>query len=75
MIGPCVVRFARVRFLFVPYKGETQAMTDVIGGQVSAMFVYTALAVPQIPAGKVRALAVAGINGMMVKQLGVSLEQ
>ena len=50
---------AGVRFLFVPYKGETQAMTDVIGGQVSAMFAYSALAVPQILAGKVRALALA----------------
>ena len=55
-------RAADIRFLFVPYKGETQAMTDVIGGQVSAMFAYTALAVPQIQAGKVRALAVAGTS-------------
>jgi tripartite-type tricarboxylate transporter receptor subunit TctC len=43
----------------VPYKGETPAMADVIGGQITGMFVYTALAVPQIQAGKVKALAVA----------------
>ncbi len=52
-------RAAGLDFLFVPYKGETQAMADVIGGQVAGMFAYTALAVPQIQAGKVRALAVA----------------
>lgn len=52
-------RAAGLDFLFVPYKGETQAMADVIGGQVSGMFAYTALAVPMIQSGKVRALAVA----------------
>ncbi len=53
---------AGVEFLYVPYKGETQAMMDVIGGQVSGMFAYTAIAVPFIQAGKVRALAVAGAH-------------
>ncbi len=52
-------RAAGLEFLFVPYKGETQAMADVIGGQVTGMFAYTALAVPMIQAGKVKALAVA----------------
>ncbi len=52
-------READLDFLFVPYKGETQAMADVIGGQITGMFAYTALAVPMIQAGKVRALAVA----------------
>lgn len=52
-------RAAGLDFLYVPYKGETQAMADVIGGQVTGMFAYTALAVPMIQAGKVRALAVA----------------
>lgn len=52
-------RAAGLEFLFVPYKGETQAMADVIGGQIMGMFAYTALAVPMIQAGKVKALAVA----------------
>lgn len=47
-------------FLFVPYKGETQAMMDVIGGQVTGMFAYTGIAVPFIQSGKVKALAVGG---------------
>ncbi|MGH8677437.1 MAG: Bug family tripartite tricarboxylate transporter substrate binding protein, partial [Burkholderiales bacterium] len=53
-------RAAGIEFLHVQYKGESQAIADVIGGQVSAIFAYTAVAVPQIQAGKVRALAVAG---------------
>jgi tripartite-type tricarboxylate transporter receptor subunit TctC len=52
-------RAAGLDLLLVPYKGETPAMADVIGGQIAGMFVYTALAVPQIQAGKVKALAVA----------------
>ena len=36
-------------------------MADVIGGQITGMFAYTALAVPMIRAGKVRALAVADL--------------
>jgi tripartite-type tricarboxylate transporter receptor subunit TctC len=52
-------RAAGIDFLFLPYKGETPAMADVIGGQTTGMFAYTALAVPQVKGGKVRALAVA----------------
>lgn len=50
---------AGIDLLFVPYKSEADALTDVLGGQVMAGFFYTAIAVPQIKAGKVRALAVA----------------
>jgi tripartite-type tricarboxylate transporter receptor subunit TctC len=54
------VRAAGIQLLQVPYKGESLALQDLLGGQVSAMFAYVTLAVPQIQAGKVRALAVAG---------------
>lgn len=42
----------------VPYKGNAPAMADVIGGQVNFLFDIVNTAVPQIQAGKVRALAV-----------------
>jgi tripartite-type tricarboxylate transporter receptor subunit TctC len=54
------VRAAGIQLLQVPYKGESLALQDLLGGQVSAMFAYVTMAVPQIQAGKVRALAVAG---------------
>jgi len=44
----------------VPYKGATQATMDVVAGQVQAMFIGVALALPFIKAGKVRALGMAG---------------
>lgn len=56
------VRAAGIQVLHVPYKSESLALPDLLGGQVSAMFAYVSMAVPQIKAGKVRALAVAGIQ-------------
>ncbi len=55
-------RAAGIDVLYVPYKSEALALPDLIGGQISAMFAYTAMAVPQIKAGNVRALAVAGAH-------------
>jgi tripartite-type tricarboxylate transporter receptor subunit TctC len=54
------MRAAGIELLQVPYKGEAVALPDLLGGQVSAMFAYVSMAVPQIKGGKVRALAVAG---------------
>ena len=43
----------------IPYKGGADAMTDLIGGRISTMFLDIASGLPQIKGGKVRALAVA----------------
>lgn len=42
----------------VPYRGTAMAVQDVIGGQVPMMVLDTAAGLPQIKAGKVKALAV-----------------
>ena len=42
----------------VPYRGTAPAMQDVISGQVPMMVLDTAAGLPQIRAGKVKALAV-----------------
>lgn len=46
------------RFIHVPYKGDTPALQDTLGGQVQFMFAPAAAALPHIQAGKLRALAV-----------------
>lgn len=48
---------AKVKFLHVPYRGAAPALTDLLGGQVQAMFADAPVLMPQIVAGKVRPLA------------------
>ncbi|BDB26218.1 tripartite tricarboxylate transporter substrate binding protein [Cupriavidus sp. P-10] len=47
-----------VRFLHVPYKGNSPAVTDLIGGKIGFMFDVTGTAIGYVQGGKVRALAV-----------------
>lgn len=52
--------FARANKLqlnHVPYKGATQAMVDVAGGQVQVMFSAVSVVLPLVREGKLRALA------------------
>lgn len=42
----------------VPYKGAAAALTDLMAGRIDAMIATTALAAPNVKAGKVRAIAV-----------------
>jgi len=46
----------------IPYRGVAPAFTDLIGGQTQAMFPGLAAAVPHIRSGRVRALAVTGLQ-------------
>jgi len=48
----------------VPYKSNPQAMTDLLGGIVDFMFIDQTTALPQVAAGKLRALAVAAPRRM-----------
>jgi len=51
---------AGIKVIHVPYRGAAPASTDLIGGQVPAMFNNPVNAVPQVKANKLRALAVTG---------------
>jgi tripartite-type tricarboxylate transporter receptor subunit TctC len=48
----------RIDFIDVPYKGLPQAITDVLGGQISFTFADLANALAQIKGGKLRGIAV-----------------
>jgi tripartite-type tricarboxylate transporter receptor subunit TctC len=50
----------------VPYKGAAPAIQDLIGGHVMMMFDITTFALPNVRAGKVRALAVATAERLSV---------
>ena len=49
---------AGVKMNHIPYKGTGPALTDTMGGQTDVFFSSTATAVPQVQAGKLRAIAV-----------------
>ena len=51
---------AGVDVVHVPYKNAPQAVLEIVGGQVNFAFVNAPLALPQVRAGKLRALAVTG---------------
>ena len=56
--GELFKSMAGVDMTHVPYRGTTPAVTDLLAGQVQVMFDVTPTALPQIKAGKLRALAV-----------------
>jgi tripartite-type tricarboxylate transporter receptor subunit TctC len=51
---------AGVQLVYVPYRGAAPASTDLIAGQVPAMFNNPVNAIPQVKANNLRALAVTG---------------
>jgi tripartite-type tricarboxylate transporter receptor subunit TctC len=50
---------AKVKITHVPYKGAAPAVIDVVGGQLTGMFVDLPVISPYLKAGRVRALAMA----------------
>jgi tripartite-type tricarboxylate transporter receptor subunit TctC len=60
ILGELLGKRAGAELLYVPYKGDAQVLADLIGGHIDVMFSTPLLLVPQIKAGRVRALAVAG---------------
>jgi len=55
------MRMTGTRLLHVPYKGNAQALVDVMGGQINMMFDQVSTSGPQVKGGKVRALGVTTI--------------
>jgi tripartite-type tricarboxylate transporter receptor subunit TctC len=53
---------AGVDIVHVPYKGGGPAMTDLLGGRVTAYYSTHSTAGPHIETGKLRALAVTGLK-------------
>lgn len=58
LTGELLEQMAHIQLTHVPYKGQPEAMTDLLSGRVDMMPMSTSLALPHIKAGKLRALAV-----------------
>ena len=47
-----------IEVVHVPYKGGGPALTELLAGQVQALFSIALVAIPQVKAGRIRALAI-----------------
>jgi tripartite-type tricarboxylate transporter receptor subunit TctC len=56
--GELFQQMAGVKLLHVPYKSNPLAINDLLGGQIDMMITDTATGLPQVKAGKLRALGV-----------------
>ncbi len=57
--GELFAKMANVDILHVPYKGSSQAVTDLLSGQVNIMFAPASTVLPHMKAGKLVGLGVA----------------
>jgi len=60
LAGEFLAATAGIKLTHVPYKGSAAALADVLGGQIPMMFDTPITTIPQLKAGKVRALAFSG---------------
>ncbi|MDA7417357.1 tripartite tricarboxylate transporter substrate binding protein [Xenophilus arseniciresistens] len=60
LAGELFQKMAGVQFTHVPYRGSSQALTDVLGGQVDLMFDNVPTSLPFIKSGRLKALGVTG---------------
>jgi tripartite-type tricarboxylate transporter receptor subunit TctC len=58
LAGELFAMMAGVKLIHVPYRGESAAMTDLLGGQPQVAFLTTGSSISFVRAGSVRALAV-----------------
>ena len=60
--GELLNSMARLQVVHIPYKGEAPGITDVLAGHVPFMFSNVTASNPHVQAGKLRALAVTGLQ-------------
>jgi tripartite-type tricarboxylate transporter receptor subunit TctC len=58
VLGELFKMMAGVNMLHVPYRGDSPAIADLLGGQVQVYFTALSAAIEYVRAGKLRALAV-----------------
>ncbi len=62
MAGELFKVMAQVNIVHVPYKGNTPALTDTVGGHVEMIFSGVPALVPHIQSGRLRAIAIGSLK-------------
>ena len=62
MAGELLKLMAGVNIVHVPYKGNSPALTDTIGGQVEMIFSGVPALLPHIKSGRLRAIAIGSLK-------------
>ncbi len=62
LAGELFMMISGVRMVHVPYRGESVAMTDLLGGQPQVLFATTGSSISFVKSGAVRALAVTSLT-------------
>jgi tripartite-type tricarboxylate transporter receptor subunit TctC len=58
LAGELFNTMAGVKLIHVPYRGDTQALTDLVGGQVQLGFIAVSASLPLVRSGQLKAIAV-----------------
>jgi tripartite-type tricarboxylate transporter receptor subunit TctC len=59
MLGEMLKREAGINIIHIPYRGAGQSVSDLVAGQVQMIFETTAILLPHVEGGRLRALALA----------------
>jgi tripartite-type tricarboxylate transporter receptor subunit TctC len=62
-------RVAGLKAVHVPYQGNPQVMTDLIGNQIQMALIPPGIAMPQVKAGKVKAIGLTSGRSALVPEL------
>jgi tripartite-type tricarboxylate transporter receptor subunit TctC len=64
--GAVFAKMSGADMVHIPYKGDGPAVTDLLAGRVTMSFLSSQVALPQIKAGRLKALAIAGPSRLPV---------
>ena len=62
LAGELFKLMAHIDMVHIPYKGNVPAIIDLMGGQTSLLFATMPTVMPQVQAGRLKALAVTGVT-------------
>ena len=62
LVAEMFSRAVGVRMNHIPYKGANPALSDVVGGHAQVMFATLVSSLPQVQAGRLRAVALCGTS-------------